>query len=84
MTSSMKVAHKIPIDAHLTACSRFASSKIMFGLLPPSSRVTTLRFVFDDASRILRPTRVLPVKATLAIFGCSAIAAPTVGPEVRT
>ena len=70
----------MPMTFHLIACSRSASAKIILGLLPPSSSVTFLRFVRALASRILRPTRVLPVKATLGMRGCSAMVWPTVLP----
>lgn len=71
---------KIPKAAHLTLCSRFASSKMIVGLLPPSSSVTTLRFDSEDALRILRPVNVLPVNATFAISGWWEMASPTVWP----
>ena len=59
-----EVTYKMPWDAQLTAWSRSASLKIMLGDLPPSSRVTFLRFDLAADSMIIRPTRVLPVKAT--------------------
>jgi len=72
--------YKIPWAAQLTACSRLASSKMMLGLFPPSSRVTVFKFDLAADSMILRPTRVLPVNATLSIFMCDEMAAPTVCP----
>lgn len=53
---------------------------MMFGLFPPNSRVTVFKFDLAAASIILRPTTVLPVKATFSIFMWDAMAAPTVGP----
>ena len=55
----------------------------MVGLLPPSSRVTSLRLDAAATWEILRPVRVLPVNAILVIWGCAAIACPTVGPLYR-
>jgi hypothetical protein len=45
--------------------SRWTSSKKMFGLLPPSSSVTGIRFS-EAYCMIRRPVVVSPVKATLA------------------
>lgn len=73
--------NKIPIAAHFTACSKSASSKMMLGLFPPSSSVTTLRLDLADASWILRPVSVLPVNAIFLISGCNDIAAPAVAPR---
>ena len=53
---------------------------MIFGLFPPNSRVTGFKLDFAAASMILRPTRVLPVKATFPIFMWDEIAAPTVCP----
>src|SRR5262249_43062413 len=53
---------------------------MMFGLFPPSSSVTFFKLVEAAAFMTLLPTIVLPVKATFSILGCSAIAAPAVGP----
>ena len=66
------------------AASRSASAKTMFGLLPPSSSVTRLRFVRAAACMISLPTSVLPVNATLSTSMCSAIAAPAVSPKPGT
>ena len=52
------------------ACSRSASAKTTFALLPPSSRVTRLMVAAAPAA-IERPTSVEPVKAILATSGCS-------------
>ena len=73
-------AHKIPCEAQLTAWSKSASSKMMLGLFPPSSRVTGFKLDLAAASMTLRPTRVLPVKATFSIFMWDEMAAPTVCP----
>ena len=52
--------------------SRSASAKTMFGLLPPSSRVTF--FTLPAASRMISwPVVVSPVKATLPTPGCAAM-----------
>src|ERR1700733_12040485 len=56
------------------------SSKTILGDLPPSSSVTFFKLLFAAASAILRPTRVLPVKAIFWIPMCSEMAAPTVLP----
>ena len=59
------------------ARSRSASGRMMFGLLPPSSRVT--RFSErPHLAPISRPTTVEPVKATLSTPGWSTSAAPVV------
>lgn len=52
----------------------------MLGDLPPSSNVTALMLVLEDASSTLRPVMVLPVNATLLMSGWSMIAWPTVLP----
>ena len=61
--------HKIPDADHFTACFKSASSKIILGLFPPSSRETTLRFDLAEASKIFRPVSVLPVNAIFLICG---------------
>ena len=58
-----------------TAESMSASSKTMNGLLPPSSRVRAFPLP-AVALRIMRPTSVEPVKATLSMSSCSVISAP--------
>ncbi len=55
----------------------------MFGDLPPSSRVTFLRFP-AAACTISLPTSVDPVKATLSTIGWAASAAPAVSPKPVT
>ena len=50
-----------------TAWSTSASSHTMNGDLPPSSRVTALRLLFEANSRIIFPTSVEPVKATCRV-----------------
>jgi hypothetical protein len=76
--------YKIPKEAHLTACSRSASSNTTTGLFPPNSNDTSFKLDSDEAFKILRPVRTLPVKATFSISGCSLIACPTVWPLKRT
>lgn len=75
------LTYKLPCDAHLTAWSRSASSKMMVGLFPPSSKVTTFKFVSAAVFKTFLPVAVLPVKATLLMSGCSLIAWPTVAPS---
>jgi len=65
------------------ALSRSASGRMIFGRLPPSSRVT--RFIDSAAARMMeRPTAVEPVKVTLAISGCDVSSAPTTSPRPVT
>ena len=59
-----------------TAASRSASANTMYGLLPPSSRLSFLPLP-AVAWRMSRPTSVLPVKAILAMPGCAVRAWPT-------
>ena len=73
-----------PSPDAITACFRSASRNTMFGDLPPSSSCTFFRFERLDISRMRRPVSVLPVKESLRISGCSASAAPTVGPSPVT
>lgn len=54
---------------------------MMFGLLPPNSRVTVFKLEAAAAFMTIRPTGPEPVKATLRISGCSEMAAPTVWPR---
>jgi hypothetical protein len=42
---------------------------MIFGLFPPNSRVTLLRFVIEQFYIMLRPTGVDPVNATLSTKG---------------
>ena len=55
----------------------------MFGDLPPSSWATRLT-VSAAAFATCAPARVEPVKDTMSMPGCAAIAAPTVGPSPLT
>ena len=65
--------------APLTAESRSASAKTMFGLFPPSSRVTRLN-VPAAFRMMIRPTSVDPVNAILSTPGCLTRASPAVSP----
>ena len=56
----------------------------MFGLLPPSSRVSFFRLLAPAAATISLPTSVEPVKATLSTSLCAASAAPAVSPKPGT
>ena len=67
----------------MTAASRSASAKTMFGDFPPSSSETR----FSDsaaAAAMRRPVEVSPVNATLSIPGWRAIASPTYAPGPGT
>jgi len=64
----------------LTATSRSASSNTTSGDLPPNSKVTLLRLLSADPLRMMRPTSVEPVKATLSTSGWWTIDPPAVGP----
>lgn len=55
---------KFALMASSTAMSRSASSKMMSGDLPPSSRDTGFRLLLAEASIMRRPTSVDPVKLT--------------------
>ena len=72
-----------PMAAPGTALSRSASANTMSGDLPPSSSCSLLIFT-ADASMILRPVVVDPVKAILSTSGCLASAAPATGPSPVT
>ncbi len=62
-----------------TAFSRSASSRMMFGDLPPNSTATFLTVA--AASSLTRlPARVDPVNETMSTPGWAAIASPTTGP----
>ena len=74
---------KIAFAAPSTAPST-ASSKTMFGLLPPSSSVTFFRLLAPAAATIILPTSVDPVNATLSTSLCAASAAPAVSPKPGT
>lgn len=69
----------IPTCDHLTAWSRFASSKTSRGLLPPVSRVIALRFT-AAAFMMALPVSVLPVKAILSTPTWLARVAPATPP----
>ncbi|KAH3673889.1 hypothetical protein OGATHE_001869 [Ogataea polymorpha] len=73
----------MPNAAHLTACSRSASSYTTSGDFPPHSRVHALRFSAASFWMVL-PTTVLPVKVTLSMPGCDAMADPTLAPRPQT
>ena len=77
------VAAKIPETAPFTASSRSASSKTMFGDLPPSSMVVRLK-CRAAVSLMRRPVASEPVKATLATSGCSTSGMPTSLPKPVT
>ncbi len=67
----------------VTAFCRSASSRMMFGDLPPSSWLT--RFTVGAARcATSMPARVEPVNEIMSISGCSLIAAPTSGPRPLT
>ena len=77
------VAAKIPAITPLTAASMSASGKMMFGDLPPSSRVTSAMWsaaLFITAM----PVAVDPVKVTLSTPGSAVSAAPVSPAPVTT
>ena len=69
------VAAKTPATRPFAAALRSASAKTTCGDLPPSSRVTLLRFS-AAACATARPVAVDPVNATLSTPLCAASAAP--------
>ncbi|MNS96954.1 hypothetical protein D3C72_1312720 [compost metagenome] len=71
-----KMAQALPF----TAACRLASSNTMLGPLPPSSSCTFFRLP-ALACTMRRPVAVLPVKAILAISGCSAMYWPATLPR---
>ena len=75
---SGRKTYKIPKEAHLIKVSIIKYHTKTF--FPPNSKVTTFKLDSDEAFKNLRPVRVLPVKATFSISGCSLIAFPTVCP----
>ena len=77
------VAAKMPETTPLAAASRSASSKTMFGDLPPSSRVTLAMWSAASFMTCL-PVSVEPVKATLSTPGWRTRAHPVVGPKPVT
>ena len=74
---------KVPKSAPSTATERSASSQMMVGLFPPSSRVT---FLMVSAASFMtrRPVSVEPVKATLSTIGFEHSSSPTSGPDPTT
>ena len=66
-----------------TAFVKSASSRMTFGLLPPSSRATFFT-VCDATSATRLPARVEPVKLTMSTSACAAMASPTTGPTPVT
>ena len=68
------------ITPPVTALARSASSRMMFGDLPPSSWLTRLTV---GAARLATstPARVEPVNEIMSMSGCSLMAAPTSGPR---
>src|SRR6195952_3452666 len=66
-----------------TALLKSASSRMMFGDLPPSSWLTRLTVVAARLATSM-PARVDPVNEIMSIPGCSLIAAPTSGPRPLT
>src|SRR5258706_9675335 len=76
-------AAKMPAIAPTTAASKSASSKTMFGDLPPSSSATCLNSP-AAASLILRPPASDPVMATLTTSVWATNAAPASWPKPVT
>jgi len=74
---------KIALAAPGIAFDRSASFRMMFGDLPPSSRVSFFRSL-AAALTISLPTSVEPVKATLSTPGWLASGAPVVSPKPVT
>src|SRR5215471_2095096 len=70
------VAANTPATRPFAAARRSASGNTTWGDLPPSSRVTLLRFS-AAACATARPVAVEPVKAILSTPGLLASAAPT-------
>ena len=66
-----------------TAAWRSASGKMMLADLPPSSKVSGVRFRAAISINV-RAVAVPPVKLTLLIPGCPTSAAPASGPPVTT
>lgn len=65
-----------PKCAVSTALSKSASAKIMFGDLPPSSKVVLFKLLFAALALMSCPTSVEPVNAILSTWGWSTKAAP--------
>jgi hypothetical protein len=74
---------KTASGACAAACSRSASAKTTFALLPPSSSVTRL-IVAAAPAAIARPTSVEPVNAIFAMSGCSTSRRPHSRPGPAT
>ena len=70
---------KMPQNAPFMAASKSASGKTMLGDLPPSSRLSRLRLLTDEACSSLRAVAMLPVKLILSTSSFSASASPVVG-----
>src|SRR5258707_14436235 len=71
------------ITPPVTALARSASSRIMFGDLPPNCWLT--RFTVGAARLATStPARVEPVNEIMSMSGCSLMAAPTSGPRPLT
>ena len=62
-----------------TAAARSQSAKMMFGFLPPSSRLSFLNMGAAVRARC-RPVAVPPVKLMALMPGCSTMACPQLGP----
>src|SRR3954451_25411662 len=77
------VAANIPDTAPFTASSITASSKTIFGDLPPNSRPTFLK-PRAAASAITRPVASDPVNVIFAVSGCSTSGMPASLPEPVT
>ena len=77
------VAAKMPASAPMIAFLRSASSKMMLGDLPPSSRVAGTR-ARPATAAISRPTPGLPVKLTRSIRPEASSALPTRASPVTT
>lgn len=67
MYTSKEETYVIPKAAHLIASSKFVSSRMRVGDLPPSSRETFLIFESAAALRTCRPTRV-PMNRSIRHF----------------
>ena len=73
----------MPTTPRVTAASSSASSRTMFGDLPPSSCATRLTVGAAFLATSI-PARVEPVKLTMSTSGWLLSAAPTVGPSPLT
>src|SRR3546814_3634727 len=77
------VLTRTPCTVGGSTAAKSASGRTRFGDLPPSSWWTRLT-VSAAALATRMPARVDPVKLTISIPGCAAIALPTVGPSPCT